>query len=999
MTVHKDALFEDLRTSLLSIDPVAWAEKYLILDNEPFTLHGNGYKPFADLYRYIGIKSLEQGSKPTIVVKGRQVGASTTAAALELYFMASGFFGTNGKPPIRIIHAFPQRELAEKFSKEKLNTMIASAIPIPTSDKKQSPKSFIQAMLDQSSDTGDSLKFKLFRGGNFIRIDSTGIDGNRLRGGTADVIFYDECFPYSQNIETIDGKMPIGAIYRAFAASKHLPLVKTFNESTNAFEYKRITNAWERGEKSLVQITCGNKEIRCTPNHRFLTDNGWIRADQIKPGELLKTSIGTNLHIRALNEDQMQAMLGSFLGDGHVEAYKLNRYRVGVIHGIKQQSYCEWKASIFGSDIVHVEKNGYSQKPAVKFTSKVFGLNQQMPRVKTTCPQWVLDAIDARGIAIWWMDDGTVASKWGSGDSMGAAGCLSTCSFDEDSQIRIVAKFKSIGIDCHYAKYGMGSSKKSYYSIYFNKDGFRSLCDMIEPYMHESMLYKAPWSSKADIHYQWNNQYKPYGFTVVDKVIDLNRKEMVYDIEVEDNHNFVLAPSRATKNLGGPIVHNCQDISSEAMGNTVEMLKQANWGNSPGGVQFYFGTPKRNGSDFYRMWERSSQQYYYLGCEECKELFPLYTPQNEDDMSEADTNKADGDEWKKIWIHGFIVKCPHCGCEQDKREAAERGKWKATHDINDKSVLYNGFHLSQLYMPVMKREDIDAEMPQNHPTNTERKYRNEVLGEFYQGDATPLTSAEIIATCGERERGIRARIMPGQEQLVVLGIDYGARSDLEVLANPEARSKVGQSYTTACLLSVKGPNLFSVDLALKFPHNDPERKKGIIENIMRQYSVNLAIGDIGYSNDFSHTLHTIYGDKYLVSRAANKVNEKVKYNPDVYPKEIVFERDWHITEMYELLKKGQIKFPLKDYDRIGWAIDHCCNMEMKPSISRNGGDPEVHYVKNGPNDFAMALINAMLAYRFYITKGFRVKNPNLMAQPTAKRKGPLAILGAINRSF
>ena len=179
---------------------------------------------------------------------------------------------------------------------------------------------------------------------------------------------------------------------------------------------------------------------------------------------------------------------------------------------------------------------------------------------------------------------------------------------------------------------------------------------------------------------------------------------------------------------------------------------------------------------------------------------------------------------------------------------------------------------------------------------------------------------------------------------------------------------------------------------MKFPSNEPERKKGIIDNIMRTYSVNLAIGDIGFSNDFSSTLHTIYGDRYLVSRAHGRVNDKVKYVDDAYPKEIVFERDYHITDLYDLLKKGQIKFPLKDYDRIGWAIDHCCNMEMKPSISRIGGDPEVHYVKSGPNDFAMALINAILAYRFFVTQGFKIKNPNLMRTPD-KKKGPLAILG------
>jgi hypothetical protein len=618
--MQQETLFTDLQTALLDIDPVAFCERTLMLDGKPFRIHGNGYRPYADLFRYIGLKALEPNSKPLLLVKGRQTAGTTLATAMELYFVGCGLYGVNGRPPIRILHLFPQREMAEKFSKEKLNTMIASSIINVTADKRQAHRSHFQSLLDQNSDTGDSLKFKLFKGGNFIRVDATGLTGDRLRGTTADVILYDET----------------------------------------------------------------------------------------------------------------------------------------------------------------------------------------------------------------------------------------------------------------------------------------------------------------------------------------------------------------------------QDISAEAIGNTVEILKQAQHGRQPGGVQVYFGTPKRKGSDFFRMWQVSSQQYFYLGCEKCEKHFPLYTPES--------------DEWKKVWIHGFIVKCPHCEHEQDKRDAAERGKWIGSRDINDPDVRFVGYHLNQMFMPKMKREDIEAEMPANHPTNTERKYQNEVLGEFYQGDATPVSVDDIVDTCGDHERGQRAGILPGEEQLVLLGIDFGGKSDVEALANPE-RGRQGQSYTSACLLTVKGPNLFSVDLALKFTRNDPQHKMGVIESIMRKYSVNLAIGDIGYSNDISHTLHTMYGDKYIVSRAHNKIIDKVKYVAEAYPKEIVFERDYFINDMYELLKKGQIRFPLKDYDHIHWAIEHCCNMEMKPTIPRNGGDPEIHYVKSGPNDFAMALINALLAYKFYVTQGFKIKNPNLMKNPAKKKGGPLAVLGNINRTF
>jgi hypothetical protein len=233
-----------------------------------------------------------------------------------------------------------------------------------------------------------------------------------------------------------------------------------------------------------------------------------------------------------------------------------------------------------------------------------------------------------------------------------------------------------------------------------------------------------------------------------------------------------------------------------------------------------------------------------------------------------------------------------------------------------------------------------------------------------------------------------------------MGIDYGARSDLEQLSNPDKIKQAGQSYSTAVILRATGPNLLSVEFCTKFKRNDMESKKGLIDQLMRQYSVNLAVGDIGYSNDFSGMLHNIYGDRYLVSRAHNKVNGHVKYTTDAFPKEIVFERDYYIGELYEQMKKGMIKFPFGDYEKVAWLIDHCCSMEIKPSISKMGGDPTIHYVKGStPNDGFMALLNAYIAYKFIISAGFTNNNPLLQERGIENRNKPKILTGHISRKF
>ena len=629
MMMDKDKeLFFALKKQLMALDPVEFVQTYLTLDGKPFTLSGNGYRPFADMYRYVGIKALEPTAKPVILVGGRQIGKTTMCTALEMYFMGSGLFGNGTNPPIRVMHAFPFLDLAAAYSKTKLNQMIVSSVPsilpngeVPKVNTKV--KSHMQSLMDQTTATGESMSFKQFQGGNHLWIESVGIDGDRVMGRTIDVMLIDE-----------------------------------------------------------VQRT-----------------------------------------------------------------------------------------------------------------------------------------------------------------------------------------------------------------------------------------------------------------------------------------------------------------TSQAIGNALKTLTAAKYGRPSKGVQVYLGTPRRKGSDYHKMWQVSSQQYYHLGCEGCKKYFPLYTPGS--------------DDWKTIWVHGFVVKCPHCALDQDKLQAQERGKWVALKDSNDPDCLMIGFHINQLYMPMFSREDIIAEMPGVHPTNTERVFQNEVLGEFFQGDASPITPEEIRELCGDIGRKFVGRIErnPGlTQQMAFLGIDYGARADLEQLANPDRVKLQGQSYSTAVVLLSKGPGLLSIEYCTKFKRNDPESKKGLIDQLMRQYNIQLAVGDIGYSNDFSYNLHQAYGDRYLVSRAHNRVNDHVKFNPDAFPKEIIFERDFYIGELYEQMKKGMIRFPYGDYEKIAWLIEHCSSMELKPSMSRNGGDPGIHYVKGGtPNDGFMALLNAYLAYKFMVSRGFTNNNPLL--QTTKNTNKPLVVTGFVPRKI
>lgn len=624
--------FESIRDGLLNLDPVRFCEKNLYLDGAPLRINGNGYKPFSDIYRYIGVKALEKnGSKPVVIVKGRQVGATTMASALELYFVASGIFGTAGRPPMRIMHCFPQLELVYAYTKTKLNPMIASAAISKNPQKGNRVRTVIEDCLDKDANANDSLTYKQFANGNHIWIESTGIAGDRIRGRTIDCMFFDEV----------------------------------------------------------------------------------------------------------------------------------------------------------------------------------------------------------------------------------------------------------------------------------------------------------------------------------------------------------------------------QDIRKDALGNATKVLSKAQYGLVNNGIQVYFGTPKQSGTEYWKMWKDSSQQYYYLGCESCEQYFPLYTP---------GTN-----EWERIWIdddlpkdhdsHGFLVRCTHCEHVQDKRPAAERGKWMSLNPKQDTKFI--GYHLNQLYMPTFRKWDIIAQKPENHPVNTERAYQNEVLGEFFSGSSAPITAEELHERCSDLKRKLTASIGINETRKVYAGFDWGQKIDVDIGTKKEdgnKREAGGQSYSCAVILTADGPHILSVEFATKLKHNDPQTKRDIVEQMFRQYSVQLAVGDVGYANDLTYILQQEHGDRFLGSQAiGGSVKNHIKFSSDIFPKAIQFERDYYIAELYDLMKKGRIRFPYGDYEKIGWLLNHICSMEIKVSQDRSGSLKQ-HFVKGAtPNDGFMALLNAYLAYKFDITGGFKIINPNQMATDPQERKQIPAVLCHVPR--
>jgi DNA polymerase III subunit gamma/tau len=60
--------------------------------------------------------------------------------------------------------------------------------------------------------------------------------------------------------------------------------VLSYNDHHDTWEWKQVLRWLERGEKSTLTIKTTEREISCTGNHLIRTDIGWIKAQELKPG-------------------------------------------------------------------------------------------------------------------------------------------------------------------------------------------------------------------------------------------------------------------------------------------------------------------------------------------------------------------------------------------------------------------------------------------------------------------------------------------------------------------------------------------------------------------------------------------------------------------------------------------------------------------------------------------------------------------------------------------
>jgi len=274
--------FEDLKRELMKFDPVSFTENFLTINGSPMKLVGNGWKWMADIYRHILSSALSKSGKPVVFVKGRQVGATEGATAMELHMVSSGMFGTGGRPPIRIMHAFPQLELMHAFSKDKLEKKIRESRPVPDWSHPRNPgkiRPFVESQKDSAREATDSLMYKQFKNGNVLWCESIGNEGMRVRGRTLDGIFFDEVQAMSAQAISVATKCLTHAQYGP--KSEGLQVYFGTPEQKGSHFYK-MWQASDQRRYYLGCVSCAKYFLLYTPGSDKWEKEIWLYENIVK---------------------------------------------------------------------------------------------------------------------------------------------------------------------------------------------------------------------------------------------------------------------------------------------------------------------------------------------------------------------------------------------------------------------------------------------------------------------------------------------------------------------------------------------------------------------------------------------------------------------------------------------------------------------------------------------------------------------------------------------
>ncbi len=242
------------------------------------------------------------------------------------------------------------------------------------------------------------------------RMAARRIEEMELTGGEATKrvpmtwITIDECLPYESVVITEKAHTPIGNIVERFKNGEKFKVLG-FDADKKEYGYFDVDNVYEKGERNIIKlITESGRELKCTPEHKILTSNGFTPAQSAE-----EVSLPVIQHYSS-NEKLITARLvGHLFGDGwlcsketgfsgkskDLEKIKNNLKALGFSSGSIYSRETHSKIKTHDGKILEVSGKTQEVHSSAKACNFFFDL--KVPRGKKVLnqfllPEWLLNA-------------------------------------------------------------------------------------------------------------------------------------------------------------------------------------------------------------------------------------------------------------------------------------------------------------------------------------------------------------------------------------------------------------------------------------------------------------------------------------------------------------------------------------------------------------------------------------------------------------------------------
>ena len=360
------------------------------------------------------------------------------------------------------------------------------------------------------------------------------------------------CFSYSTRVVLADGTTEkIGKIVNQRRAVD----VLSWDPKTGAIEPRPVMNWFDNGRaERFLQFEveggrAGRRRFAATENHMIFTPDGEVAAGELTVGDHVLVSVKDY----QLTDDQWQVIAGGSFGDGSLRQVGTHAAMFRVGHGTAQKDYLRWKHDMLAPFA-----------SAVRPTGRGFGFDTlAMPALADVRAGYygedgrvagaaALDRLDARGLAVWYGDDGSFGgsyARWGKGKAV-----LYNTALKGESRARVVAAMERLGI---------GRPRDDGRGFWFSSEQTARLHVLIAPYLHPSVDHKLHPSQRG--RFTWHPAMAPVDLQATARLRAVSaritkvyvkpptRSMKRFDLEVAGNHSYL---------VDGVVVHNSPETTT-----------------------------------------------------------------------------------------------------------------------------------------------------------------------------------------------------------------------------------------------------------------------------------------------------------------------------------------------------------------------------------------------------------------------------------------------------